>query len=63
MPAAQLEKIFDPFFTTKVVGRGAGLGLSMAREVVKKHHGTLEVTSVVGEGSTFMLRLPLSQPG
>jgi signal transduction histidine kinase len=63
IPADNIEKIFDPFFTTKVVGRGAGLGLSMARDVVKKHHGTLAVKSTVGEGSTFILRLPLSQPG
>ena len=45
-----------------VVGRGAGLGLSMARDVLKKHHGTLEVKSVIGEGTTFALRLPLTQP-
>jgi signal transduction histidine kinase len=62
IPAENIEKIFDPFFTTKAVGRGAGLGLSMARDVLKKHHGTLEVKSTMGEGSTFMLRLPLSQP-
>jgi signal transduction histidine kinase len=55
----QLEKIFDPFFTTKVVGRGAGLGLSMARDVVKKHGGSLGAVSTPGEGSTFTVTLPL----
>jgi signal transduction histidine kinase len=63
IPADKIDKIFDPFFTTKTVGRGAGLGLSMARDVVKKHHGTLEVESTVGEGTTFTLELGLTQPG
>jgi light-regulated signal transduction histidine kinase (bacteriophytochrome) len=56
------EKIFDPFFTTKTVGRGAGLGLSMARDVVKKHGGTLDVESVEGQGSTFRVDLTLTHP-
>jgi signal transduction histidine kinase len=63
IPSENIEKIFDPFFTTKVVGRGAGLGLSMARDVVKRHRGNLEVRSTLGEGATFMLRLPLDQTG
>jgi two-component system NtrC family sensor kinase len=54
-----IDKIFDPFFTTKTVGRGAGLGLSMARDVINRHNGTIAVTSVVGEGAVFTLRLPL----
>ena len=57
--AEHIDKIFDPFYTTKVVGRGAGLGLSMAREVVKKHGGSLEVQSVPGKGATFTLVLPM----
>ncbi len=59
--ANTLEKVFDPFFTTKVVGRGAGLGLSMARDVVTKHGGSLEVQSVSGEGSAFTLVLPVAE--
>jgi signal transduction histidine kinase len=59
---ADIDRIFDPFFTTKSVGRGAGLGLSMARDVVRKHHGTLDVTSKAGQGSIFQCRLPLDPP-
>jgi signal transduction histidine kinase len=61
IPEDKIDKVFDPFFTTKVVGRGAGLGLSMARDVVKKHGGSLEVHSVPGDGSTFTLALPVAQ--
>lgn len=52
------EKIFDPFFTTKTVGRGSGLGLSMTRDVLQKHQGSIAVESALGQGSTFTLRLP-----
>jgi signal transduction histidine kinase len=55
------QKIFDHLFTTKSVGQGTGLGLSIARQiVVEKHGGTLEVTSAVGEGSEFLIKLPIS---
>ncbi len=53
-----LSKIFDPFFTTKPVGKGTGLGLSLAYGIVKKHRGRIEVSSVVGQGSTFTVFLP-----
>ncbi len=52
------EKIFDPFFTTKTVGRGSGLGLSMVRDVLQKHKGSITFDSTVGQGSSFTLRLP-----
>ena len=58
IPADKIDKVFDPFFTTKTVGRGAGLGLSMAWDVVRKHGGTLDVESVEGKGTTFTLALP-----
>ena len=51
-------RIFDPFFTTKDVGQGTGLGLSISYEIVKKHQGELSVESVVGKGTTFMVKLP-----
>jgi signal transduction histidine kinase len=55
-----VANIFRPFFTTK--GNGTGLGLSLARRIVEDHHGTIKVTSTVGEGSTFLVRLPFQRP-
>ncbi|MEM1425320.1 MAG: ATP-binding protein, partial [Cyanobacteria bacterium P01_H01_bin.130] len=58
-PANQ-RKLFDPFFTTKPVGRGTGLGLAISHEVITKQHGgTIEVSSVLGEGTTFTVTLPV----
>ncbi len=54
-----IGKIFDPFFTTKQVGRGAGLGLSMSRDVVNHHNGSLSVRSVEGQYAAFTICLPL----
>jgi signal transduction histidine kinase len=55
-----LSKIFDPFFTTKEVGMGTGLGLNVAYNVIKKHNGTIDVQSSVGNGTTFSIRLPVN---
>ena len=53
-------KIFQPFFTTKPTGQGTGLGLSLAYDIVTKGHGgTLEVESKEGEGTTFIVKLPI----
>ena len=53
-------KIFQPFFTTKPTGQGTGLGLSLAYDIVAKGHGgTIEVETKEGEGSTFILKLPI----
>ncbi len=57
--AENLQKIFDPFFTTKPIGQGTGLGLSLSYGIIQKHHGRIEVSSVVGKGSTFRVWLPL----
>ena len=57
-----LIKIFDPFFTTKPVGKGTGLGLHIAYTIVQSHHGSIEVTSVPDQGTSFTLRLPLTGP-
>ncbi len=51
------ERIFDPFFTTREVGEGTGLGLAVSDSIVAAHGGTLEVTSRVGAGTTFRVRL------
>lgn len=61
IPAELLPKIFDPFFTTK--SEGTGLGLSISHGIVQDHHGTLDVRSEVGRGSTFSLTFPLEATG
>ena len=53
-----LGRIFDPFFTTKQTGRGAGLGLAIAKRVVEEHGGRIEVESSPGEGTIFRLSFP-----
>jgi two-component system NtrC family sensor kinase len=57
-----LKRIFDPFFTTKPVGKGTGLGLSLSYGIVQKHHGCIDVDSVVGRGTTFRVTLPIHAP-
>jgi hemerythrin-like metal-binding protein len=58
MATETLQHIFDPFYTTRPVGKGAGLGLSEAYDIVDKHGGRIEVESEPGRGSTFRIRLP-----
>ncbi len=58
IPEENLSKIFDPFFTTKEAGAGTGLGLSVTYGIIQRHDGTIEVTSEVGKGTTFTIRLP-----
>ncbi|MDB5814071.1 MAG: domain S-box [Rhodocyclales bacterium] len=55
------SKIFDPFYTTKPIGKGTGLGLSLSYGIVQKHHGSIDVTSVPGEGTRFCVKLPIRQ--
>ncbi len=60
MPPDVAQRVFEPFFTTKGVGRGAGQGLPAARAtVVDRHHGTLTFESRVGEGTRFVIKLPI----
>ncbi len=53
-----LSKIFSPFFTTKPVGEGTGLGLAITHGIIQKHHGTIDVQSTVGVGTTFTVQIP-----
>jgi signal transduction histidine kinase len=59
MPQKILDKIFQPFFTTKPTGQGTGLGLSLAYDIIKMHGGEIKVETREGEGSEFIIQLPL----
>jgi len=55
------KKIYDPFFTTKEVGKGTGLGLYISYGIIEKHNGKIEVFSHVGEGTEFVITMPIDQ--
>jgi signal transduction histidine kinase len=57
IPAENMAQLFEPLFTTRV--RGIGLGLSLVHTLVEGHGGSIDVTSEVGEGSIFTIRLPV----
>jgi len=59
IPEENLHKIFDPFFSTKAASKGTGLGLAVSYGIVKKHGGDISVSSTVGKGTTFTVRLPI----
>jgi two-component system, NtrC family, sensor kinase len=54
--------IFEPFFTTKSEGKGVGLGLSVVYGIIQSHHGSIDVISAAGKGTTFIMTLPVKQP-
>ncbi|HEX6726379.1 MAG TPA: ATP-binding protein, partial [Nitrospira sp.] len=58
-----LSKIFDPFFTTKGQGEGSGLGLTVARRIIRKFGGDLRIESIEGRGTTCIVTLPMSPEG
>jgi len=59
IPPKVLDKIFQPFFTTKPTGQGTGLGLSLSYDIIKSHSGELKVETKEGEGSEFIIQLPV----
>ncbi|MGA8752599.1 sensor histidine kinase, partial [Candidatus Deferrimicrobium sp.] len=59
VPADLRTRIFEPFFTTRDVGKGKGLGLTVAYDLVTAHGGTIEVEDTPGGGATFVLQLPI----
>ena len=58
-----LDQIFEPFYTTKNEGYGVGLGLSTVYGIMERHHGSVQVESRVGKGTTFTLNLPIEERG
>jgi len=58
VPTGMIDQIFQPFFTTKPTGEGTGLGLSMSRDIVAEHGGSLALENSDGEGAKFVLELP-----
>lgn len=61
IPNALISMIYDPFFTTKPVGKGTGQGLAIAHDIiVTKHQGSIDVYSEEGQGTTFIIRLPVN---
>ncbi len=58
IPPLHLPKIFDPFFTTKKQGEGAGLGLAIARRIIQKHGGHVEISSTLGQETTCHITFP-----
>lgn len=61
IPEEHLSRVFDPFFTTKEVGSGTGLGLSICYGIIKRHNGAMEISSSPGDGTTIVIKLPLSE--
>jgi len=60
MDAETQKKVFEPFFTTKDVGEGTGLGMSIVYNTIKKHNGTIKVHSALGEGTEFIVQIPIN---
>lgn len=60
IPEEIQHRIFEPFFTTKKAGEGTGIGLDLVKKIIDKHNAKIELESTVGEGTTFIITLPLN---
>jgi signal transduction histidine kinase len=61
IPKENMGKLFTPFFTTKKIGKGTGLGLAISYGIIKMHKGDIRTQSIINEGTTFVIRLPLKK--
>ncbi|BAY13519.1 sensor histidine kinase [Calothrix sp. NIES-2098] len=62
MPEDVKNRIFNPFFTTKPVGKGTGMGMAIGYQIInEKHQGKLLCFSILGEGTEFVIQLPIQQ--
>ena len=59
IPQNIVDKIFQPFFTTKPTGEGTGLGLGLSYDIIKAHGGEIKVETKEGEGTEFIIQLPV----
>jgi signal transduction histidine kinase len=58
IPPDVQQRMFEPFFSTKE--SGSGIGLYVTQRIIESHHGTIEVVSEVGKGTTFYVRIPVA---
>lgn len=58
IPTGSTDKIFEPFYSTKKIGEGSGLGLSIVKKIIDKHHGKISFVSELNKGTTFYVNLP-----
>ncbi|MGK7901106.1 MAG: sensor histidine kinase [Hormoscilla sp.] len=63
IPESIIDKLFDPFFPTKEVGKGTGMGLAIAYQIIEKHQGKFEVSSEAGKGASFAISIPIHPEG
>lgn len=62
IPESVQKKLFDPFFTTKEIGKGTGLGMSISYQIItERHNGSLTCESQIGQGASFIIKIPLQQ--